>query len=492
MSLGLLPFAVDTTTSSPPRCKLSSIDHNPQSTFYQNHQERSNVDTTAPDYESTRARLEEMADKASRIPLPKSFDEYDGDDNQDDDDNFLICRGDSIDDEVEHAHNNNNVDAIPYESFLKLGASQMIGADADAPPLQSAHGSFLAASSDGDDSVIPMTSFMNLGASMLADAMGAFKSDDDDNSSEKNGEEQALKTDCSFIDINTKKETHGEQEEDDTASLTEAGQSQLLENSAQSTNSITVTTKLPNDIPSPITGRRDEGIIDTTVLSILTTITSEVKDTAAEEAPGIAISEHSGTESQGKKEHAIAAMDPATFDMPAKQESNTSAEMELVDSAPPPLPCEEAAATESSESLLGEHNDNEKSSENHIYENNGDQECKEDVKMLEQSTTKDEIVNDIDPTQQEAHETVEKCMEPYLANSLELTEQTEKTVNPTYPTEEESTAEVDVEGRAQQGLGEDSVVATTPQTSTRRRKKKKPDGYFPSSSRFVSRHFFSR
>jgi hypothetical protein len=481
-----LPFAMDASPSK-------SCDSTPTSTASSARPYES-PDATSSDYKSTRASLEATAALASKIPLPNSFDEQDRDD---DDDQFLICQGSSVDDgdQVDFGNNNNNGN-IPFESFLRLGASQIV----DAPKFTN-NGS-LADSSDGDDSVIPMTSFMKLGASMLAEAMTASKSDDD------NDDEDDCENDNTNEQADCFHETQKEQE-DDTAPLTEAGQSQLLEDSTMATSLSKEVAKLSipdtevdqvDHIPSPVLQTRDESVLSLSEDSVL--VEAQIEDHEPENLSHDYINENVPWKESFSEQVVLDSENLQTDE--ERNDANLTAE-----------------ASESAKPLPGASDVVEAITNCNV--STDDEDLTRDDKSADDGESKTNEVN-VPTEPPQAVDTDSDAINvdnpaEYIADGSSITQTNALDLSPSIkdndrdegmepavdlavsPREgqamkncnakEIETAQVPVD---RDGVHEVAAVsaAPPPRLQRRRKKKQKADGYYPSSSLFVSRHFFSR
>jgi hypothetical protein len=141
-------------------------------------------DSTSPDYESIRTSLEAMAATASTLPLPMSM----SFDNHDDCTPFMMFQGPSVDDghlqQPATTITNipiSNIQDIPFESFLRLGASQIVDIPLHHAAAKGLRGSltYYGGHSDSDDCNIPIPPCMNLGARLRADAMSVSKGEND-------------------------------------------------------------------------------------------------------------------------------------------------------------------------------------------------------------------------------------------------------------------------------------------------------------------------
>ncbi|KAG7351096.1 hypothetical protein IV203_010456 [Nitzschia inconspicua] len=463
-------------------------------------------DTVSPDYESTRAHLQEMAALAAKIPLPKSFDGQDGDD--DDADHLLICQGASIDEaDILFPSPSSNTNNIPFESFLRLGASQM--GDTSPAIIHHQKNGSLADSSDGDDSIIPMASFMKLGASMLAEAITASKSCDD---GQCNNHETIDGVGEQKIRDDYQNDNETDREEDDTAPLTEAGQSQLLDDSAlqpitawkEAVFPQTGDDNCPLKSPFLKAELRDERVADCDMPSFATSLV-EVKTAEKERENSKELQITTFLPQRDVITNKIVLNPPGTDVQITWNDVDREALSTLVAHLPNPRPISPSDQSVIENADLLQH-DEEIISARKISNDVGLSKAYDTDLPTNASQGTDLNKADFNVIALADKETRMSCevgLDLLLTDSTELTRRNNDVNSGEEPiptsNEARSMEKCYDDGPDNQrifdgGAQEGTVVTPTQQrsSSTQRRRKKKADGYHPSSSRFVYRHFFSR
>jgi hypothetical protein len=384
------------------------------------------------------------------------------------------------------------------------------------------------ADSDGDDSIIPIESFMKLGASMMAEAMGGSRSEDDDEKRYKNNHHS---------------------EDDVTASLTDPGQSHMEDSSSLAASMCQ---------PQPGNGT---SIHHPTLTKTITTITNsntspihetEIKNQRAENAE---IKEQFGSRSPAvnvkdsvvatncKSEGSVDTQPPPAVASQEQVESTASNESEMeetrtteeVSREAPHITDECVAVTNethvSNTELLKDYshavNDSESSLKepSFVDENatSAESNCAGDVVLDNPESAGEHISMHVKNT--EKIPTNAPCEVQYSeeehkdeVSPIESTTNVSNDVAPDEPTNvcdfdtsevPENQDEIVVKLTAVEIAREESVeivqtnevveIASTPSPNVeaevqrrRRRKKKTKVGYYPMSSHFVSRHYFSR
>jgi hypothetical protein len=176
------------------------------------------------------------ASEAATIPLPSSFDEDD-----DDDDDYGCCFYGGYDDDHDDptgtetsttasGHDGHHVD-IPYESFLRLGASQIIDQPSTLVPSSPSHEQDGTAADnnnnddeeeendddDDDSSVIPSESFMKVGSIMSG---GSSTSDDDYHEAPKANPEETTTSPLPDVERSTEEHRQHHSRDDPKATVT--------------------------------------------------------------------------------------------------------------------------------------------------------------------------------------------------------------------------------------------------------------------------------
>ena len=528
-------------------------------------------DTTSTDFEMNRAAIEAL----STTNTTKVFKDVE----RHQEDAHLICEGERN----EEMHNTStSTSTIPFEAFLRLAESQIMAGDR---PQQQQNEEPLSATtphlptnsnmtdSSGDDSIIPMASFMALGASMMAEAISASKSEEKGN--EGIADEKV-------------------DEDDTTAPLTEAGQSQMDDSSSLAASMCqpqNIGTSSSQTIPATSTSP----ILETVEVDdhdITTTDIKETKDdskvaalienptdvaltedtetqhredvqtlpvTAPEETAENTVTDASATESS--KDDGNAPTAPASVE--EEMVENEERDAKVIDE----IPSENEASKESSpgtnegtlsssgDAHISENDILDESWEN-VQGNNG---TGEETSVVSQETSFSEPVvvdNKIlfsddtqktkDAVQEETKEDSEvnkddsieelkpvSAASATLKDDIEHHESSSTVVSPAVPAEvacddaptnlpfetstpasdtnttetpdlqDEHGAELNAserEANSESPLAQNQVdllSSPTPNDEAqaprrRRRRKKKKDGYYPASSHFVLRHYFSR